>query len=71
MNGKVSIEQVQHMHKAWRGNGGRSSLYNLAKKHEVTVNEAYVILSTPLKIAMKWAASGKKFVSYKEDYGVR
>lgn len=63
---QVAEEQVVHMFKNWRGMGGRSSLYNLAKRHGVTIYEAYVILSTPLHIALKRAASGRKFVAYRE-----
>ncbi len=64
---QVSKEQVEHMHKNWRGNGGHSSLYNLAKRHGVTVNEAYVILSTPLRVATKRAQMGKRFVACRGD----
>lgn len=60
---QVSKEQVEHMHKSWRGMGGRSSLYNLAKRHEITLNEAYVILSSPLHVATKRAEMGKKFAA--------
>lgn len=62
---QVSKEQVEHLHKNWRGMGGRSTLYNLAKRHGITLNEAYVILSTPLHVAMKRTTMGKKFVSYR------
>jgi hypothetical protein len=63
---QVSKEQVEHLHKSWRGRGGRSSLYNLAKRHGITLNEAYVILSSPLHAATKRVEMGKKFVSYRE-----
>ena len=62
---QVSREQVEHLHTNWRGYGGRSSLYNLAKRHEITTNEAYVILSTPFHVAKKKAEGGKKFVAFK------
>jgi len=41
-------------------------MYNLAKRHEVTLNEAYVILSTPLHVAKKRTEMGKKFVALRK-----
>jgi hypothetical protein len=63
---QVTADQVLHLHKNWRGTGGRSTLYNLAKRHEITLNEAYVILSSPIHIAVKRAEAGKKFAAYRE-----
>jgi len=58
---KLTKEQVENMHHSWRGNGGRSSLYSLAKRHEITINEAYVVLNTPLAAALQKAARGSYF----------
>jgi len=60
----VSVDVVEHMHRNYRGFGGRSSLYNLCKKHGITINEGYVILTTAYFEAIKKAKRRKKFMSY-------
>jgi hypothetical protein len=64
MTVRLSEEQVDHIIRNYRGNGGRRTLYSLMKAHGITVNEAYTVLRTEPEEAIKKARRGHRFVSW-------
>jgi len=67
MSCQVSPETVEKMHKMWRGNGGRKSLFNIAKQFNLELNETYAILATPFAEAMLRARRNKSFISLPDN----
>ena len=61
---KLTVQEVEHILKTYRGNGGRRSLYSLCKEHGITFEEGYVILASVPEEILKRVAQGKKIFAY-------
>lgn len=60
---KMTVVEVEKIHDSWRCNQGSKSLYQIAKRFKITLNEAYAILATPRSEAILRAKRGKYFTS--------
>ncbi len=59
---------VREIRKGWRGNGGRYSLYQLKRRHNLSTNEVYCVLALPRQAAAHKIKNGWKVYCYHEDH---
>jgi hypothetical protein len=59
---------IKEIRKGWHGNGGKYSLHQLTRRHNLQTNEVYCVLAIPKQSAKSKEKNGWKVHAFTESY---